>query len=98
MGVPIACSLDAEAIGGRVAVWRRLLTQVRARVPVDRGLRLEFAAGTPAEALAALAAAEQACCAFLSFAVTLDARGLGLGVRAPDDAQPVLAARFGAAR
>jgi len=42
-----------------------------------------------------LAAAEQDCCQFFTFAITIDSRGVALEVRAPDDALPVLHTLFG---
>jgi hypothetical protein len=47
--------------------------------------------------LARLVAAEQACCAFLSFRITVDQRGVGLEVRAPAGADEIVTALFGAA-
>jgi hypothetical protein len=47
--------------------------------------------------VAHLATAEQSCCRFFAFAVTIDQRGFGLEVRAPDDALPIVQALFGAA-
>ena len=44
-----------------------------------------------------LAAAEQDCCQFFTFAIIVDTRGVALEVRAPDDALPVLQSLFGTA-
>jgi hypothetical protein len=49
----------------------------------------------PVEELVRLTAAEQDCCGFFAFAVTIDGRGVGLEIRAPDDAMPVVHALFG---
>lgn len=43
-----------------------------------------------------LAAAEHQCCAFFSFAVTIDERGTALEVSAPADAAAMVEAVFGA--
>lgn len=43
-----------------------------------------------------LAAAEQGCCAFFSFALTIDERGAALEVTAPADAAAMVEAVFGA--
>ena len=40
--------------------------------------------------------AEQGCCRFFGFALTIDADGVGLEVRAPADAQDVVTSLFGA--
>ena len=44
-----------------------------------------------------LATAEQDCCTFFAFAITVDTRGIALEVRAPRDAFPILEALFGVA-
>jgi hypothetical protein len=80
---------------GRVAVPARarrapgtnLGRRVATRVRRDGGTR------RPAR----LAAAEQACCAFFAFAITIDQRGIALEVRAPAAAEEAVTAVFGAA-
>jgi hypothetical protein len=42
-----------------------------------------------------LTVAEQSCCQFFAFAITVDERGTALEVRAPHDARPVLQSLFG---
>ena len=84
--VPIACTLDADAMPGRLEDWRGVLGFVRARTPIEGGLRLELDPSAPLPEIARLAAAEQDCCRFFAFALTIDRRGLALEVRAPDDA------------
>ncbi len=61
------------------------------------GVRLTFPA-TPelAAEVAALAAAEQDCCAFFDFTLHLTPTTLELTVRAPDTAEALLADLFGA--
>ena len=73
-----------------------LLSGVTGRTAIDGGLRLEFGPGTDAGELARLAAAEQGCCRFFSFAVVIDGRGLALEVSAPGEAADVVTALFGA--
>lgn len=51
----------------------------------------------PLDDLTRLAVAEQRCCSFFSFAVTVDNRGLAPEVRAPADAENLIGALFGAA-
>lgn len=46
--------------------------------------------------LAGLVAAEQECCSFLSFALTVDSAGTTLAVTAPPEGAVVLAQVFGA--
>ena len=81
----------------RVAEWQVVLDHVRARRDTAAGLRLEFADDVPLGELARLVAAEQACCRFFAFAITVDERGMGLDVRAPDGAEDLLASMFGVA-
>ena len=101
---PIACTLGGGEMATRLDEWTTLLADPRdplrgvtARRPIDQGLRLEFGPHTDVAEIARLAAAEQGCCRFFDFALVIDGRGIALEVRAPADAQPVLAALFGAA-
>jgi len=97
-GQPIACTLEPGAVSDRLADWRAVLDRARSRTAIgEGGVRLEFGAEIDARELARLVAAEQSCCAFFSFAVTVDARGVGLEVRGPDDAQELITTLFGAA-
>ena len=93
---PIACTLDGAAVPDRLAHWRALLEHARSRTNTpDGALRVEFADSVSLGELAQLVAAEQHCCAFLSFTITVDARGIALEVRAPDGAADVVTALFG---
>lgn len=94
---PIACSLPSQSMQDRLDEWQALLTRVVGRESVDGGVRLTFGPATPPEDLIRLAAAEQDCCQFLSFTITIDGRGIALEVRAPIDGLPVLHALFGVA-
>ena len=102
--VPIACTLDIREMGPRLDEWTALLTGGQDLAGVahrhrlgDGGLRLEFGPRADVSEIARLAAAEQGCCRFFDFALTIDGRGVALEVRAPRDAQPVVAALFGRA-
>ncbi|MGH9212007.1 MAG: hypothetical protein ACRD2C_15185 [Acidimicrobiales bacterium] len=103
-GVPIACTLGAGEMPTRLEEWKALLTDeqgplrgVTARHGLDDGVRLEFGPDTDVTEIARLAAAEQECCGFFSFAVVIDSRGIALEVHAPPDGRPVLDALFGLA-
>ena len=93
----IACTLPSVEIDDQIEGWQAILGHVtdREQTP-DGGLRLTFASAVPLAELAGLVAAEQTCCAFLAFAITVDDRGLALEVRAPAEATEVVAAVFGA--
>ena len=103
--LPIACTLGAGEIATRLDEWNTLLADkedllggVLARHALDDGgLRLEFGPAADVTEIARLAAAEQGCCRFFTFALIIDERGIALEVHVPTDAQPVLTALFGAA-
>lgn len=56
---------------------------------------VELRPGEPVDEIARLVQAEQACCPFFAFAITVDQRGVGLEVTAPTDALPVVDELFG---
>lgn len=92
---PIACTLAAGSMKGRIANWRALLAHVERREPVDGGLRCLFTPSVPTSQLIELVAAEQDCCQFFEFAITVDTRGIALEVRAPAGALPIVTSMFG---
>jgi DNA-binding transcriptional MerR regulator len=91
----IACTLSAGSIAGRIADWQSLLAHVERRERVDGGVRSVFATSVSVGEMMRLVAAEQDCCQFFRFAITIDGRGVALEVRAPDDAQPIVESMFG---
>ena len=93
----IACTLSAGSMKGRLAEWQSLLAHVERREPLDSGTRCVFAASVPNDELIRLVAAEQDCCQFFQFAVTVDTSGVALEVRAPADAQSIVESMFGSA-
>ena len=93
--VPIACTLGSQSMRSRLDEWQRLLENVERREPIDDGLRATFGPAPPLGELMRLAAAEQDCCQFFAFAITIDSRGVALEVHAPRDALPVLHSLFG---
>lgn len=96
LGEPaIACTLSAGSMKGRIADWSALLGHVERRELIDGGVRSVFADGAPIDELMRLVAAEQDCCQFFQFAITVDTRGLALEVRAPEDARSIVESMFG---
>jgi MerR family copper efflux transcriptional regulator len=93
---PIACTLGADDLATRLDEWSVVLAAVTDRAAIDGGLRLTFGASLDLAELARLVVAEQTCCAFFRFALTVDERGIALEVAAPADATTVLASLFGA--
>lgn len=94
---PGACTLDAEALPVRLEEWRAMLDRATSRAAGPDGtVRVEFAPDMPLRDLADLVEAEQRCCAFFSFTITVDHRGVGLEIGAPEGAQQAVTALFGA--
>lgn len=93
---PLACTLEPGAMPDRLADWRAILDQARSRTTTDDGaLRVQFDHEVALDELARLVAAEQHCCAFFAFAITVDPRGVVLEIRAPDGATDIVASLFG---
>jgi hypothetical protein len=94
--VPIACTLEPGAMPERLADWNAVLDRATTRVATaDGGLRIEFGDDVDLGELARLIRAEQHCCAFFSFAISVDHRGSALEVRAPEGADNIVAEMFG---
>ncbi|GAA2622522.1 MerR family transcriptional regulator [Streptomyces vastus] len=94
---PVACTLGGAELGERIEQWQRLAGKVTGREEIPDGLQLTFPS-TPelASEVAALAAAEQGCCAFFDFTLHLAPTGLVLTVRAPETAGTLVADLFAA--
>ncbi len=92
----IACTLGAGEIPTRLGEWRSVLSHASARIPIAGGVRVEFGSDAPLAELARLANAEHECCRFFRFAITVDARGVGFEVTAPDGAEELVATLVGA--
>ena len=89
-GTAIACTLPAGEVPGRITTWQTTVDRAVAREALDHGVRLRFDPGTDVAALAQLAAAEQDCCHFFAFAITIDDRGVTFDVTGPDEARPMI--------
>jgi hypothetical protein len=88
---PIACSLDAAALGDREAEFRALFAgALRSADRTDgRSSRLVFEAEA-AEAVRDLFAREQRCCAFFDFSVEVAGDAVVVEARVPADAEASL--------
>lgn len=93
----IACALHPESVGERIKDWSRVLASARARSAIPDGIRVVFDRGVDVGSLASLAAAEQTCCSFFRFDLSIGAEEVALSITGPADAQPVIAAVFGSA-
>jgi hypothetical protein len=82
-------------VADRHDAWRNLLGRAKSRTTgADGSLRVEFGESVELVELARLVEAEQRCCAFFSFGITLDAYGLALEVHVPSGATDVARALF----
>ena len=94
VSAPIACTLTGSDRTDRIRHWRQALSHAHRREPVSGGLRIHLPARLAGE-IAALAAAEQQCCAFFDFTLRLGTGDLALEVRAPAEAASLVAEVFG---
>ena len=90
--LPIACTLGPEARADREAVIARLWRDgLIAGESTDRGVRLRLRDDSQIEARARdLIAAEQSCCAFLSFELERQDDELVLQISGPPEARPIV--------
>lgn len=79
--VLIACTLSSSDMKQRAADWHQLLDDTTARTPLDGGVHLALAATIDVQELTRLVVAEQDCCRFFAFAITVDDSGVGLDIR-----------------
>ncbi len=95
----IACSLDDADVATRIRDWQDLLRSVTDRQPLPgaTGIRLVLDPDVAPDQLLGLTRAEQGCCTFFAFTITIDQRGLALEVLAPDGAADLVADLFGPA-
>jgi MerR family transcriptional regulator, copper efflux regulator len=91
----IVCTLTAGSMNSRLAEWQALLAHVERRESIDGGVRSVFGPSVPIAELMRLVAAEQGCCQFFRFAITVDTRGVALEVRAHEDARSIVESMFG---
>ncbi|MFF0288852.1 MerR family transcriptional regulator [Streptomyces sp. NPDC005262] len=95
----VACTLVGAELGQRTEQWRALVVKAEQHEAIEDGLRMSFPPDAElAGRLAALAAAEQGCCAFFDFTLHLTPDALKLTVRAPESATEMLAGLFRKAR
>jgi hypothetical protein len=94
---PVACTLHPDELPGRLDDFRRhLFAHLRAMErPQPTRLRLVLSGHANSEAVRDLLAREQACCAFLGFALTAEGGRLVVDLWAPAEAAPVLDALAG---
>jgi hypothetical protein len=91
-GVPIACTLHPNEMGGRLEEWHRLFAAHLGGIerPAPTRLRLILAAGAGVDRVRDLAAREMACCAFMTLTVTPSDGRLLVDAEVPAEAAPTL--------
>lgn len=92
----IACSLDPSQIGDRLVDWGNTLAQAIDRHDLPDGIEIGFPRTVDVARLASLVAAEQDCCGFFTFAITVSSDAITLGVTGPAQAQAVISTLVGA--
>jgi len=91
----VACTLDAADRPGRLADWRSLMRRATGPERIAGGLRFRFPAEAGLAAIVAdLAQAEQTCCAFLRFTVSVGAGTIRLDILAPIGAEAIVDGLF----
>ncbi len=96
-GAVIACTLSSHQAKDRIARWEAMAARATTRDVLDGGTRVTFERDIDLATLTELVAAEQDCCGFLTFALTISSDAVALDVTGPPDAQPVIEALTGAA-
>lgn len=93
----VACTLSGDGQTARYAEWAELFAQATGQTAADGGADITFPADPDlAGRLAALAAREKECCSFFAFTLDMTAAGsIILHVRAPQGAEPLVAALLG---
>ena len=94
----IACTLAPDRIGDRLAAWQSFLSSAFARTPIRGGSRVRFGRDVDVSALATLIVAEQDCCQFFTFALTISTDEVALDITGPADARTAIAELFGPAK
>jgi MerR family transcriptional regulator, copper efflux regulator len=89
---PIVCTLGSGQFGDRIAAWHALAATATERHDRPTGVELTFDGAVELARLTDLVAAEHACCAFLTFTITVDAGAIRLAISGPTDGRQVIEA------
>jgi DNA-binding transcriptional MerR regulator len=93
---PLECTLDTGAMRGRIGDWQAVLARGTGRCPIPGGSAITFETDPELAAdLGRLIAAENACCGFFDFTLSVTGDGMRFEVRAPVEAHDLLSAVFG---
>ena len=91
---PVVCTLGDDEMPGRVAEWRAALAAATAREETAGGVRLRFHRATDVAALAGLAAAENECCRWATFTITIGPDEVTMDVTGSAAARPSIVALY----
>lgn len=94
--VPIACTLGVAEMEGRMADWQEALRHATTREPIEGGVRVHLPRATPIARLASLIEAEQTCCQFFTFTLTIGMDAVTLDLTGPEGAEEIGQALVGA--
>jgi DNA-binding transcriptional MerR regulator len=93
---PLECTLDPTTMRGRIGDWQTVMARGTSRSPIPGGSAITFDTDPDLLAdLARLVAEERSCCSFFDFTLSVTEDGTRFEVRAPEEAQDMLAAVFG---
>jgi DNA-binding transcriptional MerR regulator len=95
---PIACTLPTGEMDERSAQWQQLLDVATSSEKDADGVRIHFPRDVELGPIVALLDAEQRCCRFFTFALTIGDGDVILDVAAPPEAAPILADLLTSAR
>jgi DNA-binding transcriptional MerR regulator len=95
--VPIACTFGAGEMQGRITDWQEALHDVTRREPIEGGVRVYLPRTKPIARLASLIEAEQTCCQFFTFTLTIGIDTICLDATGPEGAEDIIHALVGAA-
>ena len=86
----LSCSLDAGDIEQRLGEWRQVTSAAIGVSSVSSGKRFHFTRETDVGAIANLAAAEQTCCTFFEFNISITSDEVTLDITGPGPAQELI--------
>lgn len=91
--VPVACSLGADRYETRMRDWHAMLDGAHREALPDGGIRVRLPIARAGQ-LAGLVVAEQQCCPFYTFRLTLAGDHVELDAHAPDGSEALVAGLF----
>lgn len=96
-GAVFACTLSSNQAKDQLARWEAMEARAATHDVIDGGTRLTFGRDIDLDALTELVVAEQNCCQFLTFTLTISSEVVALDITGPADARLIIDALVGAA-